>query len=302
VPTPDTLQVVIRLKLQSPGADLGRASAAARAFASIMSAVGPIEVEVVLVASPAKVHERLGLRPPENEHRLSTEAEEALVRDLRRMAPPGETTVKLRVHAARGSADAHLASLADQGDFDLVVVGQRRHSLIEQLWYGSVARGVLRSAPVSVACVPPSTAVSRPLFREPRTVLVATDFTEEGDRAVAQAFRGVAEQGTVHLAHVIPVAAPTDVEARQNREQAWYALSRVTATEDPNRSGRLERHVLEGAPADQLLALADRIGADLIILGARSHSVVTRALLGAMAQAVSERAKAPVLLVPVTAA
>lgn len=284
------------------GADLGRASEAARVFASTMGAVGPIEVEVVLVASPAEVHERLGLRPPENEHRLSTEAEEALVRDLRRMAPPGETTVKLRVHAARGSADAHLASLADQGDFDLVVVGQRRHSLIEQLWYGSVARGVLRSAPVSVACVPPTTAVSRPLFREPRTVLVATDFTEVGDRAVAQAFGVVAEQGTVHLAHVIPVVAPTDAEARQNREQAWYALSRVTGTEDTNRSGRLERHVLEGAPADQLLALADRIGADLIVLGARSHSVVTRALLGSVAQAVSERAKAPVLLVPVTAA
>jgi len=284
------------------GADLGRASEAARVFASTIGAVGPIEVEVVLVASPAEVHERLGLRPPENEHRLSTEAEEALVRDLGRMAPPGETTVKLRVHAARGSADAHLASLADQGDFDLVVVGQRRHSLIEQLWYGSVARGVLRSAPVSVACVPPTTAVSRPLFREPRTVLVATDFTEVGDRAVAQAFGVVAEQGTVHLAHVIPVAAPTDVEARQNREQAWYALSRLTATEDTNRSGRLERHVLEGAPADQLLALTDRIGADLIILGARSHAVVTRALLGSVAQAVSERAKVPVLLVPVTGA
>jgi len=284
------------------GADLGRASEAARFFASTLGAAGPIEVEVVLVASPAEVHERLGLRPPESEHHLSTEAEEALVRDLQRTAPPNETTVKLRVHAARGSADAHLASLADQGDFDLVVVGQRRHSLIEQLWYGSVARGVLRSAPVSVACVPPATATPRPLFREPRTVLVATDFTEVGDRAVVQAFGVVAERGTVHLAHVIPVAAPTDDEARQNREQAWYALSRVTATEDTNRSGRVERHVLEGAPADQLLALADRIGADLIVLGARSHSVVTRALLGSVAQAVSERAKVPVLLVPVTAA
>lgn len=63
------------------GADLGRASEAARGFASTLGAVGPIEVEVVLVASPAEVHERLGLRPPESEHRLSTEAEEALVRD-----------------------------------------------------------------------------------------------------------------------------------------------------------------------------------------------------------------------------
>lgn len=284
------------------GADLGRASEAARVFASTLKALGPVEIEVVLVASPAQVHERLGLQPPSGEHRLSTEAEEALLRDLRRSAPPTEATATLRVHAARGSADAHLASLADQGDFDLVVVGQRRSSLLEQLWYGSIARGVLRSAPVSVACVPATAAVPRPIFRAPRTVLVATDFTEVADRAVAQGFGMVAEQGTVHLAHVIPVAASAEADARQSRELAWHALSRVTANDDIDRSGRVERHVLEGAPADRLLALADRVGADLIVLGARSRSVVTRALLGSVAQAVSERARVPVLLVPATAA
>lgn len=283
------------------GADLGRASEAARAFACALGAVGPVDVEVVLVASPAEAHERLGLPPPVSDHHLSAEAEAALLRDLRRSAPPNETAVRLRVLAARGSADAHLSSLADQGDFDLVVVGQRRHSLLEQLWYGSVARGVLRSAPVSVACVPPQGGAARPLFREPRTVLVATDFTEVGERAVAQALGVVAEQGTVHLAHVVSLAA-SEVEARRNREQAWYALSQVTSSEDLNRSGRLERHILEGAPADQLLALADRIGADLIVLGACSQSLADRALLGSVAQAVSERARVPVLLVPATAA
>jgi nucleotide-binding universal stress UspA family protein len=280
------------------GADLGRASEAARVFASSMGAVGPVEVEVVLVASPAEVHERLGLCPPTSEHQLSTEAEEAIVRDLRRSAPSNEGTVKLRVLAARGTADAHLASLADQGEFDLVVVGQRRHSLLEQLWYGSVARGVLRSAPVSVACVPPPPGDPHPSAREPGTVLVATDFTEVGDRAVAHAFAAVAEGGTVHLAHVVPHSAHGELEARQDREQAWHALCRVTGGEEVDGSARLARHVLEGAPAEQLLSLADRIGADLIVLGSRSHSVMTRVFLGSVAQTVSERAKVPVLLVP----
>jgi nucleotide-binding universal stress UspA family protein len=57
--------------------------------------------------------------------------------------------------------------------------------------------------------------------------------------------------------------------------------------------------VLEGTPADQLLALADRVGADLIVLGAGSQSVVRRTLLGSIAQSVSAGARAPVLLVPV---
>ncbi|MDP3500081.1 MAG: universal stress protein [Myxococcales bacterium] len=283
------------------GADLGRASAAARAFACGFGAVGPVDVEVVFVASPLEAHQRLGLPAPTSDQHLSTEAEAALLRDLQRSGAANETAVRHRVVAARGSADAHLASLADQGDFDLVVVGQRRNSLLEQLWYRSVARGVLRSAPVSVACIPPGPSSARPLFREPRTVLVATDFTEVGARAVAQALGVVAAQGTVHLAHVM-LAASSEAQARQNREAAWDALSRLSTTEDVNRSGRLERHVLEGTPADQLLALADRTGADLIVLGARSHSAVTRALLGSVAQAISERARVPVLLVPVTAA
>lgn len=281
------------------GADLGRAAEAARAFAGALGGLGPIHIEVVLVASPPEVHERLGLPPAASDHELASEAEAALLRDLQRAAPPSEAAGELRVLAARGSADAHLASLADQADVDLVVVGQRRQSLIEQLWYGSVARGVLRAAPVSVACVPPAPAVPSVVFRQPRVVLAATDFTEAGEHAVAHALGVVAEQGAVHIAYVMPAPASTEVEARQLREEAWYALARVPNTADGQHSIRVMREVLQGSPADQLLALADRIGAELIVLGARGRSAVARALLGSVAQAVSERAKVPVLLVPV---
>lgn len=280
------------------GADLGRASAAARQFAQTLAAAGPVDIGVVLIASPSEVHQRLGLRPPTDEQTLANEAEEALLRELGRCAPSTERAA-LRVVAAQGSADAHLASLAERGDFDVVLVGQRRHSLLEQLWYGSVGRGVLRSAPVSVACVPPSVQPSPPSFREPRSVLVATDFSEAADHAVVQALGLVVERGTVHLAHVVTVPAATEVEARQHREKAWHALSRVASDHPGDGSWRLERHVLDGTPADQLLALSDRVGADLIVLGAGSRSAVTRVLLGSVAQAVSERARVPVLLVPV---
>lgn len=280
------------------GADLGRASEAARAFLGPLSRVGPIEAQVVFVASPVEVNARLGLPPPASEHQLSPEAEAVLLAELRRSAPPTEQASVLRVLAGRGSADAHLTSLADRDDFDLVVVGQRRNSLLEQLWYGSVARGVLRSAPVTVACVPPSAAPPRPAFRAPRSVLIATDFTEVGDRAISQGLGMVAEGGTIHLAHVLSSAASTAAEARQRREHAWHSLSALANVEAPDRSGHIERHVLEGAPADELLALAGRVGADLIVMGARSHSAVARAILGSVAQSVTERAKVPVLLVP----
>jgi len=256
----------------------------------------------VLVASPPDVHERLGLPAPQNPHALAKDAEAALLRDLSRSAPPDESVAILRVLAARGSADAHLVGLADRGDFDLVVVGQRRRSILEQLWAGSIARGVLRASPVSVACVPPGVGAPKPAFRAPRVVLVGADFSEVGDRALAQAMGMVAEGGTIHLAHVLAVVAGSDSDARRAREQAWYALSRLIGDDAlAAREASLEHHVLDGAPAEQLLTLAERIGADLIVLGARSRSMVSRAMLGSVAQSVTEGAKAPVLLVPLTA-
>jgi nucleotide-binding universal stress UspA family protein len=221
-----------------------------------------------------------------------------LAGDLRNCAPVAETGARLRVLVARGSADAHLVTMAEQENFDLVVVGQRRRSHPEHLWYGSVARGVLRSSPVSVASIPAIAAPHRPPFRAPSTVLVATDFSEASNGAVAQAAGMVVAGGTVHLAHVVAAGAASPDEARKVREQAWNSLSRLAGAGEEDRAARFERHVLEGAPTFELLALAERVGADLIVLGARSRSVGTRASLGSIARSVSERAKVPVLLVP----
>jgi len=281
------------------GADLGRAAEAARAFAATLGVLGPTEIDVVLVVSPIEVHDRLGLPAPSDGHALAKEAEESLLRDLSRSAPPAEAGAVLRVLPARGGADAHLVGLADQGNFDLVVLGQRRQSILEQLWNGSVARGVLRASPVSVACVPPAVAPPRPAFREPRVVVVGIDFTEVGEVALSQAIGLVADGGTVHVAHVLPAASGSEADARQAREEAWYVLSKLVVGE---RDARVERHILEGEPAEQLLALANRVGADLVVLGARSHSVVRRTFLGSVAQSVTESATAPVLLVPLGAA
>jgi nucleotide-binding universal stress UspA family protein len=280
------------------GADLGRASESARAFAGAWSALGPVEVEVALVITPPEVRERLRLAPSEPEQTEQQQAQAVLASDLRRSAP-ADTGAKHRVLVGRASADAHLVTLAEQENFDVIIVGQRRRSLPEHLWYGSVARAVLRSAPVSVVSVPAAAALPRPAFRAPRVVLVASDFSEAGNGAVAQGVGLVAEGGTVHLAHVVAVGAASAEEARHAREQAWYTLSRLPSAEGADRAARFERHVLDGSPTFELLALAERVGADLIVLGARSRAVGGAAFLGSVARSVSERAKVPVLLVPI---
>lgn len=280
------------------GADVGRAAQAARAFAATLGAIGPVEVEVTMVASPAEAHARLGFSAPEESTALSSEAEAVLLRELTRSAPEGEAAVSLRVLAGRGSADVHIVNRSEQGGFDLVVVGQRRHSLLEQLWYGSVARGVLRASPVSVACVPPGLVTAATVVGAPRVVLVAMDFSPAAHRALAHAFGLVHAEGTVHVVHVAAEASASASEARVARAQHWDALVRIAPPDDAERAIPLERHLREGAAAAQILALAQQLGADLLVLGAHGASALARGLLGSVAQEVSQHTRIPVLLVP----
>ncbi len=177
------------------GVDLGRAARAARAFAAGLRRLGPVDLAITTVVAPLDAHARLGLPAPRDEHGLSSQAEEVLLRELAESAPADEGEADHRIVAARGGADAHLAAEADRGDFDLVVLGQRRSSLVEQLWYGSVARGVLRAAPIAVACIPPDVPAASASYRPPRVVLAATDFSEPAHAALAQALGTVVDGG-----------------------------------------------------------------------------------------------------------
>jgi len=59
--------------------------------------------------------------------------------------------------------------------------------------------------------------------------------------------------------------------------------------------------LLRGDPADEIVAFADVIDADLIVVGSRGHGVFTSALLGSVSRGVLREARRPVLVVRGTA-
>lgn len=281
------------------GADLGLAARAARVFAAQLAEIGDCEIEVVWVTSPPETHERLGLEPPVDPHILSNEAKMALMRELTRSAPREERSATVRVLAGRGTPDAHLVARADEGSFDLVVVGQRRRSLLEEIWYSSVARGVLRAAPTSVACVPPILGDQRFVFETPRVVVVCTDLTDSANHGIGRALAIVGSGGIVHLVHVVELSASEPESAAvERRDRAWRQLYKTVGDERPERQISLEPHVLQGDPATEVTTLCERLGADLLILERRRRKAGARVPLGPLARTLLETSGVPVLVVP----
>jgi nucleotide-binding universal stress UspA family protein len=246
----------------------------------------------VHVCAPDEVHARLQLPPPRDEHTLSAEARAALEGTIAQRHP-GPAEWKRSIVVARGSPDAHLASLADRADVDLVVVGQRQSSWLERLWAGSVGHGLLRSCPVSVATVPASDAAALPSARPPQVILVGCDFSAASTRALAHAVALAPAGASLHLAHALPpLASPTDLALA--KAEAWRQLQALPAGA---RAGvAVHHHLLEGDAAEQLLALAARCNAELLVLGTSQRGLA--GLMGSVARAVSDRATLPVLLVP----
>ncbi len=137
----------------------------------------------------------------------------------------------------------------------------------------------------------------------PRRIVVAYDGSPPSERAVRFALSGIggpdAEVWIVH-ADEAPhtVAEPrTDEERGTEVGAIEQALRTFQSTAD---AARVHVHawVREGTPATVLLAAADEVHADLVVVGTRGLRSAGRLLLGSVSSEVVARAKQPVTVVP----
>lgn len=135
-----------------------------------------------------------------------------------------------------------------------------------------------------------------------RTIVVGYD----GSTAARKAFDAALELAARDHAelHVVSVGRPSEIaddvetEAVIEHTRAYHRrlLADLKASA-ATKQVKTHYEVAVGHPAEQIIYYADRIGADLIVVGDRGRSNFARLLLGSVSKQVTEHAGRPVLVV-----
>lgn len=227
-----------------------------------------------------------------------------LVRKLERLLEPAQgAEVSARPDVRVGKAAQEILRLAASLPADLVVMGAHARGRVARWFLGSVTERVLRAAPCPVLVV---RGAQRPEAAPFRTILCATDFTRPAVAALRCA-RALARDGNAQLlvAHVVEGAPGKGPSAATSRPHGWAAveanaragLRAAVAEEDAGgRVRRTEEIVARGRPHEEILKLARRRKANLIVVGRGRFSVLPT--FGSCARRIAEAAFCPVLVVP----
>jgi nucleotide-binding universal stress UspA family protein len=138
------------------GVELTEGALQALRFALQLAELSSTKLTVAEIAWPASEQPNPDAATPMPLDRLEPALERELLARLHAWAAPvlGTAQVEWVVSPGFGRVDSHLTQLAAARNADLLVVGTHQRSTVARLWLGSVSRGVLHGAAMSVACVP----------------------------------------------------------------------------------------------------------------------------------------------------
>ena len=236
--------------------------------------------------------------PPRAEPLLTSHAlrlrHEATDRLSERTAAAGARDVEVgTAHVLEPPATEAIVALAKELGSDCIVVGHHGQSALTELWAGSVATSLARSAPCSVLAVRPGPHPGE----APRAIVTGEDFSE-GAALAADAGRGLADElgASLHLVHALDLG-PAFIEGvpEAARTQAMEALRERFAAR-AKELGATPHEIVSGSASHALCDAAGELGADLVVVGTHGRTGWRRALLGSVAERVLHRAPCSVLL------
>jgi nucleotide-binding universal stress UspA family protein len=191
---------------------------------------------------------------------------------------------------------------------DLVVMGTHGRRGFQRLLLGSVTERVLRQAEAPVLSISPSAPKIGAAGRGPfQKILCPVDFSPSSLAGLSVGLALREESAELLVLHVVEFHLPpalgeaiafdfTDLRER-HRSQGQKKLEELVPKEARAHT-RLETVVLESAsPYHEILKLAEREGADLIVIGVAGRSSVDMAFFGSTTNHVVRAASCPVMSV-----
>jgi nucleotide-binding universal stress UspA family protein len=137
-----------------------------------------------------------------------------------------------------------------------------------------------------------------------KKILIAVDNSEHSKKAVRAGIQ-LAKKLDAQIALVCGVeyivttadnmVMPVEILNIQKTE-AQKALEEMTKLYDGTH--RVEQFVPEGSAKDEILSVADKWNADIIVIGTHGRTGLSHLLLGSVAEYVVRHAKVPVLVIP----
>jgi nucleotide-binding universal stress UspA family protein len=207
-------------------------------------------------------------------------------------------------HLRVGRPDAEIVGLAEEISAGLIVVGSRGFGAVRRVLTGSVSDSVVHHAHCPVVVVRGEPAAF------PTRVLVATDGSEEAELAASTAADLAGGTGSeLHVVYVEPLTYayqladwetydadfPTRLDEAAEKE-ASARLDELTGKMSEAGAEIAGAHARVGYPDAEIVALAGKLGAGLIVLGSRGFGSLKRALMGSVSSSVVHHAHCPVLV------
>jgi len=225
---------------------------------------------------------------------LEKQAQDKLRAELERL---GKTsTVPVETIITKGPATLKILQTIRERRPDLIVLGSHGRRGLDRALLGSVTDAVLRVSPTSVLTV-------RPLKNpDIKTIVCAVDFSSCSRAALERAVElaRLEKLPAIKVLNVFEVPLGF-MEAGMTYETVLTKLDTVRKNEmdgflrSVNTAGVVcEPVAMEGPPAATVAQYAERIGADLIVVGSHGRSRLTAFVLGSISTRIIHQAKVPV--------
>ena len=133
----------------------------------------------------------------------------------------------------------------------------------------------------------------------PTTILLATDGSEEAGLAAQMAASIAGRTGSeLHVVYAVDLAMAADPRLQTGLQQRARELLHDQVRNTRESYGiTATAHLAIGQPDQEIVALAEKVGAGLIVVGSRGLGGVSRALMGSVSDSVVRHAHCPVLVV-----